>query len=274
MILDCSTLKQEVAARFGAQVRVLVQRGQCIVTLPIRTIDDDRISIVVEEKMGYFLVHDGGKTDSMLFSQGVSLKPKKLEEQHEIANRFGVEVVGNLIRRAGPLRDLQQVYDAILAVAQCSALVSLELLSHQVEIEEEPIAARVGRAVEKWKPNSTTIERNKRIEGANAEHIFNFVAHDNGPMRMTTAVRVLPATKPHWQAERYGFLALDIKDHRIFGKWKRLAVIHRPEEWADKDLSLVERLSDETVLVRKDAESEIDSAVPMALTHLAAERIA
>jgi hypothetical protein len=275
VILNCSRLKEGVAARFGEQVRVLEQRDQCIVTLPLRTIDDDRISVVVEEKLGYFLVHDGGKTDSALFSQGVSLRPKKLEEQQEIAKRFGVEVVGSLIRRAGPLRDLQQVYDAIFAVAQCAALASLQVLAHQIEIEDDPITARVGRAVERWRPNFVNlVERNKKVEGALAQHTFNFVAHAADPKHRTTAVRVLPSTKPHWQAERYGFLSLDIKDHRVFGKWKKLAVIHRPEEWHPNDLALVERLSDQTVFVKKEAENEIDSAIPAALNLLTAERIA
>lgn len=275
MILDCSSLKELIAAQFGQQVRVSTHRDQCIVTLPIRTIDNDRISVIVEEKFGYFLAHDGGTTDSALFSQGVTLKPKKLEQQHEIATRFGVEVVGNLIRRTGPLKDIQQVYDAILAVAQCAALASLELMSHNVEIEDEPIVGRVGRAIEQWKPLFVkTIERNRKIEGMIAQHTFNFVAHSTDVRRKTTAVRVLPATKPHWQAERYGFLALDIQDHPIFGQWQRLAVIHRPEEWRDQDLDLVNKLSDQTILVKKEAEREIDIAVPRALELLTSEQIA
>ncbi len=75
-------------------------------------------------------------------------------------------------------------------------------------------------------------------------------------------------------SRRIGFLTLDIKDHRVFGKWKRLAVIHRPEEWRDRDLDLVEKLSDQTVFVKKDAENEIDSAIPETLNALTAERIA
>lgn len=275
MSLNCSNLKDLIAAQFGEQVRVRENRDHCIVTLPIRTIDSDRISIVVEEKLGYFLVHDGGTTDSALFSQGVTLKPRKLEQQHEIANRFGVEVVGNLIRRTGPLRDIKQVYEAILAVAQCAALASLELMSHQVEIEDEPIVGKVGRAIELWKPVFVNmIERNKKVDGKWAQHTFNFVAHTTDRRHRTTAIRVLPATKPHWQAERYGFLALDIKDHPTFGKWRRLAVIHRPEEWQDRDLELVERLSDQTIRLKKEAEGEIETAIPEALELLTSERIA
>jgi len=273
--LNCSELRDLIAAQFGEHVRVRVSRDHCIVTLPIKTVDDDRISVVVEEKLGYFLVHDGGTTDSALFSQGVTLHPRKLEQQHEIARRFGVEVVDNLIRRTGPLRDLKQIYEAVLAVAQCAALASLELMSHQVEIEDEPIVGKVGRAIEAWRPAFVShIERNEKVEGTLAQHTFNFVAHASDRRHQTTAVRVLPATKPHWQAERYGFLALDIKDHPIFGTWRRLAVIHRPEEWTLKDLELVEHLSDQTLLVKKDAENEIAIVVPEALELLASERIA
>jgi hypothetical protein len=273
--LNCSKLRDLITAQFGEHVRVHVNRDQCIVTLPIRTVDDDRVSVVVEEKLGYYLVHDGGKTDSALFSQGVTLGPRKLEQQKEIARRFGVEVVDNLIRRTGPLRDIKEIYEAVLAVAQCAALASLELMGHQIEVEDEPIVGKVGRAVEAWRPKFVSlIERNKRVEGTLAQHTFNFVAHASDRRHQTTAIRVLPATKPHWQAERYGFLALDIRDHPIFGKWQRLAVIHRPEEWNNKDLELVKQLSDQTLLVRKESENEIAIAVPEALELLASERIA
>ena len=275
MTLNCSELRKIIAAQFGEQVRVRVTRDHCVVTLPLRTVDDDRISVVVEEKLGYFLVHDGGATDSALFSQGVTLRPRKLEQQHEIARRFGVEVVDNLIRRVGPLRNLKELYEAVLAVAQCAALASLELMEHAVEIEDEPIVGRVGRAIETWHPGFVhLVERNKKVEGALAQHTFNFVAHAADRKHQTTAVRVLPATKPHWQAERYGFLALDIKDHAIFGRWQRLAVIHRPDQWSSRDLELVQQLSNETLLIRREDENEIAVAIPEALDQLAAQRIA
>jgi hypothetical protein len=109
---------------------------------------------------------------------------------------------------------------------------------------------------------------NVKVTGETAIHNFPCVAFPKRPEDKTVAVKVLHATHPQWQAERYGFLVHDIRSRPIYEEWKRVAVISRAEEWPRKSIDLVRHLSDETIEVRSGGESDLVSTVPATVAQI------
>lgn len=64
MQATCSEIKEMVGRYFTDNLRVSQSlRSGCAITLPIKSIDDRWVFVIVEERYNMFLVHDGGKTD-------------------------------------------------------------------------------------------------------------------------------------------------------------------------------------------------------------------
>ena len=82
------------------------------------------------------------------------------------------------------------------------------------------------------------------------------------------AVKILtPGALSKWQAERYGFLALDLVGTAA-ATWSRLALIVKAERWKPRDVRLVSRHSAATIELRSGEESEIIQVVPERMTEL------
>jgi hypothetical protein len=223
----CSTIKESLGSYFGSEVRVSNGIEQCIVTLPLRTLDERFVSVVIEERLGgYYLVHDAGKTDSALFSQGVKLTDQKVRNQHEIAEHYGVQIVDGLIQQACRLEDINE---AVLSVAQSVLLAAHEILHHHPDFSDVPITGQVGKALESWKPPFILrIDKDVRVIHAATVHRLNYVAHARDG-RQSCAVKIVPPTHPTWQARIYGFSAHELDEDPILKGWLRLAILTRAE---------------------------------------------
>ena len=69
--------------------------GRCVVSLPIETLDGRFVDVYVEFKAGgHVVVHDGGKTVSELYAQGIHLtEPKRRHTFYEAAINLEISIL-------------------------------------------------------------------------------------------------------------------------------------------------------------------------------------
>lgn len=251
---NCGSIKKNLLAALAAGTSVSTHGPICAVTLPIRTLDGRFVEVFVEQKIGdYVIVHDAGKTVGELHVQGIHWTEARKALLDGVAGRFGVTLNNRGVFQF-PCK-LAQVTDAILAVSQCASVGMFEALQHAPVFGEEPIAIHIRRTLTKWKPPYMDVRSNVRIKGANgADHLFDSVAHHKDAKHRTVAVKALPfgygATV---QADRYGFLALDLKGTE-YDKWRRIAVVSQSDRWPMRSLKLVRKFSADTLELRSGEE--------------------
>ena len=267
--LNCHSIKESLIDHLREGIGVASFENHCVITLPIKTLDDRYVDITIERKLSdYFLVHDAGKSLSELFVQGVSLTDATRKHLEGIARANGVELSKDMFVIGCTHGNLER---SILAVSQCAIAAMLELISHQPVVEEEPISSKISRSLKKWQPQfNKTIERGVHVAGRRFPHSFDFVSFpSDAPAHKTTAIRVLTtAYKAYVQAERYAFLVLDI-ENTPFDAWSRLAVISRAETWPIKYRKMVATLSQRTLEVESGQESAIEQELPTYMNQLA-----
>lgn len=268
----CSSIKDSLALHLGNGVRVNTKKNRCVITLPLLTMDRRNVAVVIEEvSPKAYLVHDGGKTASELFCQGVSMTPKKQEHQSVVAEFFGVHVSDRRFRKYCQQVDLAAT---ILSVAQCSLLAMAELIDHKPDVEEESIGSRVSKVLRSWQPDYIrSIEKNVQVEGKTSTHSFQFVSYPSGPAYRTVAVKILNHDHPRWQAERYGFLGFDVQDVPLVSSWLRCAIVSQADRWPEPSLKIVRKFSDETLLVYPGHEDDIIATLPTRMGALSSMHI-
>jgi hypothetical protein len=260
--MNCSLIKSSLIDYLKQEVEVTTIKDKCVVTLPIKTLDDRFIDVVVESKLeDYFIVHDAGKTLNELFSQGISLTDVKKSHLRAMAKQFGAELQADIFTTGCKVNGIQ---NSILAISQCASLAMFELLGHRPEFEEESLSSRVGKALSVWRPPYiVAIDRRVTVKGRRFPHHFDFVAvasSDNG--HPTSAIKLLPPTYSGLvQAERYAYLALDLEG-TSYDAWKRLAVLTKAETWPIRALQMVRALSTETLELRSGEEPSIREQLP------------
>ena len=266
----CSSIRDSLLSFLGTELEVSTFENQCIITLPLKTLDDRFLDVYVEPRIGdYIVVHDGGRTASELHAQGIHLTDTKRALLQLMASRYGASFDGkDDTFKIGSKGDAVQ--SAILAIAQCASLAMHDVLSHSPVIEAEPTRARVRRSLDSWKTQVFKIEHHVPIRGtiSGAHHSFDSVAFPETNGRRTVAVQVLnPGYGPQVQAARYGFLALDIKE-TMYNQWPRVAVISKAEQWVEPALQIVRTFSAYTLEVRMGQEELVDEALPEQIAKL------
>jgi len=266
----CSAIKDSLLATFADQLEVYANETQCIVTLPLKTADDRFIDVFVEPTLGSFVyVHDGGKNTAELFSQGIHLSDRQTELLKHLARRYGAVYQNGRFQVACPNTDA--VHAAIFAISQCASLAMIEVVGHEPIIEDEPMSARVARSLHKWQPEYVEIKRRYLVRGKQiaAEHIFDFVSISRDKSRArNVALKILPPSfGARVQAERYGFLVLDIRGKEIYN-WPRIAIVSKVEEWTEPALKIVRDMSSETIELESDSEQRVESILPGKMTEL------
>jgi hypothetical protein len=268
----CSEIRQLVATHLTENLRVSGRDGQeCTITLPIETVDGRWVSVIVEEKFDYFLVHDGGQTDSALFSQGLKMSDADERFNAAIAIKYHVSVQDKMIQKACRKDDLA---NTIMAVAQSSAVMTAQLVSARlVDVEVQEVHSRVSEALRLWRPDDVQIQQNVEIKGDLSTHRFNFVARSSALGHRTATIKILPPSRPRDRAERYGFMQLDMRQTPEFRDWASLAVILGAEAWTEPALQIVNRLADRTIELTSDQEAEVEARIPKVMTSLAAAEL-
>ncbi|HWB16701.1 MAG TPA: hypothetical protein VG538_09855 [Vicinamibacterales bacterium] len=249
----CSSIKDELLKFFTAHASVVTRGSMCVLTLPVRTIDGRFVEVFVEEKLGdAVLVHDAGKTAGELHVQGLHWTTARRDLLRRVAERLGVTLDDRGVFQKACKR--AAVSEAVLTISQCASVGMFEVVQHAPRIEEEPIAAQVKRVMSSWKPGFLDVVSNVRVSGRNGDHAFDAVAHHKDAKHRTVAIKTLPyGYGAHVQADRYGFMVLDLKV-TPFDKWQRLAVISQVERWPAAPLKLVRKLSADTLELRTGEE--------------------
>jgi hypothetical protein len=265
----CSTIKTNLVSYWGDHIKVSARKDRCVITLPLTTSDHRRVSVIVERFGTGFIVHDGGKTTSELFCHGINVTMGRQNLRQEVAQKFRVDMSEGTFRKHCQLVGLE---DAIFSVAQCTAMVMGELISHAPEVEEEVVGARVSKVLDLWKPSYIqSIEKNVSVEGRTASHLFQFVAFPASVSYRTVAVKIVANAHPKAQAERYGFLSLDLERVPMFNGWLRCAIIPHADRWPDGPLRLVRKLSDKTLELDAGREHEGLSLLPSIMSSLTSQ---
>jgi hypothetical protein len=260
--MNCTLIKSSLIDYLKQEVEVTSTKDKCVITLPIKTLDDRYIDVVVESKLeDYFVVHDAGKTLNELFSQGISLTDIKKSNLSTMAKKLGAELQGDIFTTGCKVNGIQ---NSILAISQCASLAMFELLGHRPEFEEESLSSRVAKTLNVWRPAYIiSIDRGITVKGRRYPHRLDFVAvasSDNG--HPTSAVKLLPPTySGQVQAERYAYLVLDL-ERTTYEKWKRVAVLTKAEMWPIKALQMVRELSNATLELRTGEEPSIREQLP------------
>lgn len=267
---DCRSIKQSLLAFLGGRVEVSSDEGACVITLPIKTIDNRYVTVYVEiTATDRLLVHDGGDAAAELFLQGVSLTESKTATMKSLARRYGASFANNSFTIvATPWT----VNEAVLAIAQCATTGMHDLLKHGPVIEEERVAALVKKTLERNPPPNMHVQFGVSARGGdNRKHLFDALAlplpdHDLQSVAVKTLGTAYPAVV---QSERFLGMALDLRD-TPFAKWKKLTIVPRADEWKPEHLKTVEGLSDESILLKSgEDEKVVDRLIP-AIIRLAA----
>ena len=240
--LTCSSLKDSLISYLAAQTVVHESGTDCVVTVPMNTIDNRWLDITIEERgPNFFLVHDGGKSADELFLQGVLVSDKKTDVMKSIAERYGVEVSDG--RFMAPCKG-ELLQHSIWAVAHCSGLAMADLLRHKPNVEEEAVRAAVGGIVTAWGlENHARIQRSLSVRGETGQHTFDFIAAKGNK---TVAVNVLnPGSSSLARAQRYGFQGFDTRN--AYKSYEKMAVLANPRIWSDEAKRIVNQFASKTV---------------------------
>lgn len=266
-IMNCSEIKNSLIRHLSSGVESSTINDQCVVTLPLKSVDERAVEVFVQQKLGdFYRVHDAGITSSHLFAQGIHMTQHKTALFEEVARRMGVAYLDGRFETSCRMGEID---NAILAVSQCASIVSLEVAAHKPVFEDEPIVTRVQRSLATWKPQHIKqISSRFPVNGRKYRHIYEFVSFPQQPNFNTVAIKILqPSHSSEAQAERYGFLVLDTEG-TLYENWRRLAIITKAETWGDKALHLVSDLSHETVVLDTGDEPKIESVISGIMNNL------
>jgi BMFP domain-containing protein YqiC len=228
-----------------------------VITLPLKTVDDRWVSVVIEEKQaGYFLVHDGGKTDSELFCQGVAMDVIE-SFNARVATKYGVSVAGD--RSIQQLCTRAELPHTILAVAEASAVMTAQLVSRLIEVETKDVEAKVAETLDLWRPDEFEIRHEMQIQGRWDRYILDFVALAKHGARNTAAINILPGNNTLRRARDYGMMLVDLRGTKEYGDWASLAFIVGATGWTDKARKIVEALASGTIEVNPETQSDVEA---------------
>lgn len=264
---SCLSIKESFARYFLDEVAVTPLSSSCVFTLPIKTLDQRYPDVFIEKKFeDSFLVHDAGATVAQLYAQGIHITESRTLSLQAIADRFGAVYADETFQRLSCAKDLEK---SVLSIAECELIGMHGILDHNPVLEQDSINIRVHQALERWRPPYIReIHSHLKVEGKKASHSFDYVALPADAKHKYTAIRILkPSSSSQAQAERYGFLALDIEG-TIYEHWNRFAIVAKAEQWAKASLSLVRSLSTKTIEVRSGEEDALDEAVPLTMDQL------
>ena len=159
----CSSIRHSILSSFDDELEVSSFQDYCVVTLPIKTVDDRFLDVYVEPKPpDFYIVHDGGKTEAELYTQGLHITDSRMGLLKALAVQFGATFDGGVFTISCRSTSLHK---AVLAIGQCASLAVRDILSHSPVVEEEPVKSRVRRTLDSWKPATVDIQPGLEVSG-------------------------------------------------------------------------------------------------------------
>lgn len=240
--LVCSSVKELIVDYVRSMTDASQIDGECVITLPLNTFDQRWVEVsVMQRSPNYYIVDDSGKAWDELLTQGVAMTDVVRAKFQTIAERFGVEFAKGRLRVGCTFELLQ---NSIWAVGQCSSLAMSELISHRAAVEKDTRKA-VGGIIQDWSLSAGfRVQSDTTVTGRVSQHTFDFVALDEGNV---IAVNILaPGSGGKARAERYGFQSFDL-ENTPEGRWKKMAILSRPDEWSFEARNLIKRFAGKVV---------------------------
>jgi hypothetical protein len=215
--------------------------NSCVVTLPIRTFDNRLVDVFIEERQSdFYLVHDAGKAANELILRGGNITKSVNERYAQIAENFGVAWRDEMFQFGCKFPLLAPT---AYAVAMCSAIATLDLLSLCPMQDDETVREQFGHALKGWSRKRVKIKDRLTVPGEwKQQHTFDFVAYPKSGSPI--AINVLtPGSSSISAAERAAFRQRDL-ENTAFGGWRKVSVATGSEMWSHPARELVERCSD------------------------------
>lgn len=248
----CFSIRDSFLAYLSEHTIAHDSDGDCVLTVPINTIDNRWVDVTVEDLAnGAYRVHDGGKASDELFLQGVPLSDKKFDVMQLIANKYAVHVDNGRFMIECRADEIQH---SISAVAHSSAMAMTELIRHRPSQEDETVKSEVGRIVYDWGlQHKYRVVSDLEVSGDTTQHKLDFLAADESHH---VAVNILnPGQNSLARAQRYGFQGFDLKHN--YATYKNLVVLAHPQLWSQNARGIVDRIANRTVDFSGTAAEEI-----------------
>jgi hypothetical protein len=268
--LACSEITTSMTKYLEDQLLISTRpNNACVLTLPIKTLDGRSVSVIVEQTFeDAFIVHDGGKTDSELFSQGVKMNDSDDQTHAAIAAKYEVSIRDRMIQKVCRRVELNE---AILTVGQCAAMMTSQLLWSSVEIEDDRVYRDVSAALTLWKPADVHIDEKVTLNGTKEQHTVGFVVVLESAHRMA-AVDVLLSSRARAldRARKYDYTWMDMeRKSPEYRNWARLAIIPSVEAWSPKALEIIRSSANEAIVLPSDQEATLNERISESMAKLA-----
>ncbi|MEP6715250.1 MAG: DUF1828 domain-containing protein [Terriglobia bacterium] len=235
-MVSCDFVKNSIISYLQTETEILATPRACIISLPIKLLDGINIEIFIEEAMGGFRIHDGGKAIGNLESSGMVVTERKLDQLTQLARRMGVSFDDGVFQSFAKSDAFQ---DVVLSVAQCCSATALETLKHAPSTEEDQIKYRVSVDINKWgQSRGFAVFANRKLPGKVKQYSLDFVAET--PHAKIGVNVLVPSYNSTVSAERY---ALQLMDVGAAG-YRRVAVLAKPRLWRRPAREIVGKVAD------------------------------
>jgi hypothetical protein len=252
-MLNCDSLRESVIQYLQTETEVISGNTYCVLSLPIRVLDGAFAEVYVEEiGPDSFLVHDGGRTIGHLESSGVIVAESRQWALSSLADRMGISLEDGVFKALAKRNNLQ---DVAFAVGQCCSIGVYDLVKHVPFAEEERIRSKALEEMEQWSRNHNVgFERNIKVSGSiGRQYTIDFLTENSSGPAVAISL-LLPSYGPMVAVDRFAAQVLDLKQSRRYARWKRVAVLAKPEKWKDRQRKIVQNLADEVAVITDPSE--------------------
>lgn len=238
---SCKTIKDAILQHLTERTTAEHSGDLCIVTLPVRTVDDRLVDVFIEARQAdFYLVHDAGKAANELILHGLNLTNAMNRNYSLLAEHFGLKWSDEMFQTGCKLA---QIGAAALAVATCSSMATLDLLGFVPQPEEETAHKQFGVALRSWSKRRKSVREYVPVKGSWKRHSFDFVYYPPKSAQ-PIAINVLsPAGNPISSADRAAFRAKDLVG-TPFEHWRKVIVQTDAEAWTNPASTLLAKCSD------------------------------
>jgi hypothetical protein len=263
--VNCQSIKDTVLQHLIERTAVERSGDICIVTLPIRTIDDRLVDIFIEPRQkDFYFIHDAGKAANELILRGINITNSMNRNYSLLADRFRVTWSDEMFQTGCKL---DQIAASALAVATCSSMATLDLLGFVAAPEEEATHDQFGVALRKWSKRRASVAEHVPAKGSWKQHSFDFVAYPKGQLPIAINI-VSPAGNAIGAADRAAFRAKDLQGTE-YETWRKVLVETHAESWTAQAHGLISKCSDAVIEI-KSGEKPTQSIIEEAFKHLRA----
>jgi hypothetical protein len=237
---SCKSLHESILKHLTDHTAVEQVRDLCVVTLPIRTVDNRLVDVFIEERAtDYYFVHDAGKAANELILQGVNITPSIGRDCERIAASFGIQWADESFQTKCKIDKLNA---SIFGVGMSSSVATSHLLGHVADTEEEAVREQFGVVLKSWAKRRARIKESVQAPGKWRQHSFDFVAYPKTAQPIAISV-LAPSGNPLSSAVRAAFRSKDLEGTPA-ASWRKVIVETRPELWTGPARDLLGKCSD------------------------------